>query len=133
MVGVQVFEVAIDEGWGLGAKGDELARVIVDRVRIGAFLGGVDGGVVGIDGKPGFCGGGSEAGVGAIGPLHWGASIIAAGSPELGDVLIGGEGMTGLHLVLPGDQYLPAPPRSSPHNARTPMRSEQHTSQLPSH
>jgi hypothetical protein len=25
MLGVQVFEVAIDEGWGLGAKGDELA------------------------------------------------------------------------------------------------------------
>ena len=27
MVGVEVFEVAIDEGWGLGAKGDELAGV----------------------------------------------------------------------------------------------------------
>ena len=54
MVGVQVFEVAIDEGWGFGAKGDELAGVVVDRVRIGGFLGRVDGGVVGIDGKPGF-------------------------------------------------------------------------------
>src|SRR6266576_780224 len=102
MVGVQVFKVAIDEGWGLGAKGDELAGVVVDRVRIGGFLGGVDGGVVGIDGKPGFCGGGSEAGVGAIGPLHWGASVIAAGSAELGEVLISGEGMTGLDLVLTG-------------------------------
>ena len=38
MVGVQVFEVAIDEGWGLGAQGDELAGVVVDRVRIGGFL-----------------------------------------------------------------------------------------------
>jgi hypothetical protein len=75
--------------------------LVVDRVRIGGFLGGVDGGV-GIDGKPGFCGGGSEAGVGAIGPLHWGTSVIATGSAEFGEVLIGGEGMTGLDLVLPG-------------------------------
>ena len=79
MVGVQVLEVAVNEGWGLGAKSDELAGVVVDRVRIGGFLGGVDGDVVGIDGKPGFCRHGSEAGIRAIGPLHWGASIIAAG------------------------------------------------------
>src|SRR5258708_28256593 len=69
---------------------------------MGGLLGVGDGGVVGIDGKPGFCGGGSEGGGGDIGPLDWGASVIAAGSAELGEVLISGEGMTGLVLVLPG-------------------------------
>src|SRR5258708_24156957 len=94
MVGVQVFEVAIDEGWGLGAKGDELAGVVVDRVRIGGFLGGVDGGVVGIDGKPRFCGGGRENRGWGLGPLPWGTSVIAAGFAEFGKGLISGRGMT---------------------------------------
>ena len=43
----------------------------------------------------------SEAGVGTIGPLHWGASVIAAGSAEFGEVLIGGDSMTGFDLVVP--------------------------------
>src|SRR5580658_10586675 len=76
MLRVKVFEVAIDEGQGVSAQGDESADVVEDGGRVGFFLGGVDLLVVGIDGEP-WVGAGGEAGLGGAIPLHGSAGVVA--------------------------------------------------------
>jgi hypothetical protein len=76
VLGIEVFEVAVDEGEFVGAHADKGAHLVENGSRVGLFSSRVDLFVVGVDGEPGMAAGG-EAGLRGTIPLHGGAGVVA--------------------------------------------------------